>query len=123
MDDTAEEGFGKTLYVPVDATNMQVEVQGRAQSTPGGAVVVKLLSYERELPDDGPATAWGSSVALDDFDLTADLDWQVVSTDKTLAAWGIAAGQTHQLQWTRTSTGNTLAGDFVVKKVRVAFSS
>ena len=49
-------------------------------------------------------------------------NWEVDQTDKTLAAWGVGENQTHQLQWTRTSTGDTLTGDFTVKAVRVTFS-
>lgn len=122
MDSATEEGFGRTIDIPSGATNMLVHITARAENTPGGSVVAKTRLYEREIPNSGAPTTWSSAIALDDISLGANENWVVTTTTKTLATWGLTAGSRHQLQFTRTSTGNTLSGDLAVLRVRITFS-
>lgn len=121
-DDTTEEGFGFEITVPTGAANMQIITLARAETAPGGAVVAKPLFYEREIADGAAVSAWSSSIALTDIDLAANEFFVKDTTSKTLAAWGIAVGQTHQIQITRTSASDTLTGDLAWNSVRVEFT-
>ncbi len=124
FDDTTEEGAGiEKLVVPSTATNMKLFTLARAEAGPGGAVVAKLLFYEREISDNAAVTVWSSSIALTDVDLPITTEFfQLDETDKTLAAWGLTAGKTHQIEITRTATGNTLSGDLALAGAYVEFT-
>ncbi len=109
MDDTTAQGVTMYIRPPGGSTNMTLEVWVRAQVANVGATTVKMLFHERELLDDSPWTAWSSSVALDDIAIPiGSILSQKVSTTKTLAAWGLTAGELHQIQLSRTSVGDTL---------------
>lgn len=122
FDDTTEEGVGLEIVVPLGATNMQLFTMARAETTPGGSVVAKLLFYEREIANGAAVTAWSSSIALTDVDLSTNEFFVEDETDKTLAAWGLTAGKTHQIQITRTSVSDTLSGDLAFKSLRREFT-
>ena len=121
-DDTTEEGFGVQLPpIPVGATNMQIALEVRPQSGPAGSVVAKTLFYERD--ETTAVGSWSSSIALDDISLpVTSVDYINVVTDKTLATWGLVAGNRYRVQITRTATGDTLSGDLVTKGVKVSFT-
>ena len=121
-DDTTEEGFGVQLPpIPVGATNMQIALEIRPQSGPGGSVVAKTLFYERD--ESTTVGSWSSSIALDDINFpVTSVDYINVVTDKTLATWGFVAGSRYRVQITRTATGDTLSGDLVFKGVKVSFT-
>lgn len=116
--DSAEEGGGMEFLVPA-ATNATLTTLTRPINAQAGAVVGKLLLYERGFPNTTPAgagpTTFSSSIALTDVDypVTTTLYHYDVTT-KTLAAWGFTAGEIHQCELTRTPTGNTVIGDIGV---------
>lgn len=123
FDDTTEEGIGFTITVPSGAASMQIFILARAETGPGGAVVAKLLFYEREISDNAAVTAWSSSIALTDVALPVTTEFfQEDETDNTLATWGLTAGKTHQIQITRTSVSDTLTGDLALVMLRVEFT-
>ncbi len=124
-DDTVEEGsLTAPFMVPSGATNMLVTLVSRAETGAGGGpFTVKTLLYERAMPDNAAVTAWSSSIALDDISIpTSNELFQYDTTTKTLAAWGLTAGDVHQLQITRTATGDTLAGDWDLLEVILEFT-
>jgi len=123
FDQTIAEGAGFQLSVPASgATNLAIETSARAQSTPGGAVVAKLLYYRREITDGGAVGSWSSSVALTNVDLGTNLFYATDTTTNTLATWSLTAGKRYLIQIVRTSTGNTLVGDLTLQSIAWRFT-
>ena len=109
-DDTTEEGGLFMLQIPTGAVSMDVTVTGRAAVGDPGSSVVKIELYERGVI--GGIDAWSSANPLDDFAIPALSELYIqTTTSDTLANWGLTAGTTFQLQWTREATGDTLGGD------------
>jgi hypothetical protein len=124
FDDTTEGGPYFYIDVPdVGVTNMQMFTRGRAEAGPGGAVVVKLLAYFREVVDGAAVGSWGSAEVLTDVDLPVTTEFfHKDETDQTIAAWGLTKGRRYQVQVTRTATGDTLSGDFALSDIRVEYT-
>jgi len=124
FDDTTEEGVGFMFEVPAGATNMKLKYRVRAETTPGGAVTAKWNLYERGIPNNGAIDTWSSAIQLADTALTTNELFQYDEDDRTLASWGLTAGQIHQFEMTRDAgdAGDTLSGDAALLDVVAEFS-
>jgi hypothetical protein len=124
FDDTIEEGAGFTLSVPAAATNMTVRMVSRAETAPVAARTVGTKLYNRGIPNDAAVTAWTAGVQLTDLDIPTNENFQYDEQTETLAAWGLTAGQVHQLELTRVDPtgGVELVGDWALLSVSVEFS-
>lgn len=122
--DSTDDAVAFIIRVPVTATNIIFSFQSRAETAPGGAETVALNFYEREIPDNAAVTTWSAAVQLDDIDIPANEFPQKDSQTLTLAALGLAVGQTHLIQIARdTADGNdTLTDDWSLYFIGVDFA-
>jgi hypothetical protein len=123
-DDTAEEGSGLIVEVPAGAVNVIFLIKSRAETAPGAVRTVGLKVYERDIGDNVVVGAWSAGVVLTDINIPTNERFQYDSQTLTLAAVGLVAGQTHQLEVTRVApTGGTdLEGDWDLLSIGVKFS-
>lgn len=120
FDDTTAEGVGQIVHVPINATDVVFRFVSRAETAPGGAQTVSLNFYERGMPDNGAVDAWSSAVAFADLSMPTNENWQTDTETFTLAALGLTAGQTHQIEIVRDGVG-TLSGDWTLLSLVVEF--
>ena len=122
FDDTVDEALGFILHIPDTAIRMRVTVKARAETAPGGSQNAILDLYEREIPDNGAVTSWGST-ALPALALPTNELFQVTALEQALTTWGITAGSTHQFQLVRDANNGSdnLVGDLAVLEVCVLF--
>ena len=120
FDDTTAEGVGQIVHVPINATDVVFRFVSRAETAPGGAQTVSLNFYERGMPDNGAVDAWSTAVAFADLSMPTNENWQTDTETFTLAALGLTAGQTHQIEITRDGAG-TLTGDWTLLSLVVEF--
>jgi len=124
FDDTTEEGVSFNIDIPSTATNMKISFKSRAETAPGGAQTVAVNFYEREIPDNAAVTAWSSAVQLTDLDIPTNEFFQLDTETLTLAALGLTAGSTHQIEITRDTAdaGDTLSGDWSLLFIKIEFT-
>ena len=124
FDDTIEEGVGFTIRTPVGASTLTFTFQSRAETAPGATRTVGINVYERDIPNNGAVGPWSSAVQLDDVSIPTNENFQTDSQTISLAALGLNANETHQIEITRTTpTGGTnLTGDWVLLYVGVEFA-
>lgn len=122
-DDTAETGFGFIIEIPTGATDVTFDFKSRAETAPGAVRTVGLKVYERDIGDNVAVGAWSPGVVLTDIDIPTNERFQYDTQTLTLAAIGLVAGQTHQLEITRIApTGGTnLVGNWDLLSVGVKF--
>lgn len=107
FDDTTPEGVGFSLEIPAGATNMTLRYVSRARTAPGGASTILYELYERGIPS--TVQAWSSAIALATVNVGTNENWVYDEDTRTLASWGITAGDVHQFEFVRS--GGTLSGD------------
>lgn len=125
FDSTVDEGVGLSFYVPVGATNMTMRLVSRAETAPGGASVVKVVTFMRDIRDNLSVTSWSAGLAVGDVDIPTNETWQYDSFTYTLSGWGISAGSFSQIQLTRNAvdSGDTLdSSDWALWTVEISFS-
>ena len=123
-DDTAEEGVGFTIAIPVGAATMKIKTRSRAETAPAGARTVGLKLYNRGLPDNVAPQAWSAGNVLADLDIPANEYFQYDEEALTLATLGVTAGEVTQFELTRVAptAGTNLTGDLALLWVGVEFN-
>ena len=122
---TVKQSAEFTIMIPSTATNMKLTYIGRPASAPASAQVAKFELYQRGIPDAGSFDAWSSATALADASMTANVSVHYDSDDKTLATWGVTAGELTNFSFVRNATdaGDTLDGiDYNLLRLLVEFS-
>jgi hypothetical protein len=120
--DGSETGTVFTIFVPSGATNLTFNIRGRAVTAPGVSKVVKLNLYNRQVVDGAAVGAWSGATALNDTTIPTNAYFLMTSQTISLATLGITANRLVQFELTRTTTGNTLTGDWDLLSVRVIVS-
>jgi hypothetical protein len=115
-------GMGIVLPpIPTGAANMQITIEGRPNDAPTGTDVAKLLFYERD--ETTAIGTFGSSIAMDDMSFPdGSTDYINVTTDKTLAGWGVAVGNRHRVEIVSTTVGSTMTERLYIKGIGITFT-
>jgi hypothetical protein len=120
FDDTAEEGIGLFIEIPVGAVNMTFYFRSRAQTAPGAATTVLPRLYRRQIIDNTVVGAWSAAFAFAQIDIPTNTRFQYDSETVTLATLGLAAGNVVQLELTR-NPADGLVGDWNLLEMRIYF--
>lgn len=121
FDDTTEQGVGYWFSVPPTATGVSFNIISRAETAPAGAETVQLAIYLREIPNNSPVGAWSAATDFAPLDIPANENWQFDNETFTLAALGLTAGSTYEVEFTRQGLDgdDTLPGDWTLLGIRV----
>jgi hypothetical protein len=124
FDDTIEQGVGIIVKTPVGATNLILQIHGRARVAPGVAKNVQTVLYSREIADNTAVGAWSAGTNLTLLSMPANTRYQYDSETLTFAGLGLTAGRLTQFELTRkdAATVNKLVGDFLIMELQVSFS-
>ncbi len=119
FDDSTERGVGFFLFVPAGSLILSIDIVNRAQTAPGASSIVKLLWRARAIPDGAAVGSWNTPVALDDIVIPTDNFFRTVNQVNTVAALGLVQDTLYQIEITRTSTGNTLSGNWLLPGIKL----
>lgn len=124
FDDTAEEGVGCTIYIPPYASNITITLMAKAATAPATAKSAMLNLYNRLVPVGAALPGWSSAFALNALAIGTNVFYQTYTQTVSLAALGMVAGQTYQLELTRNgaSAADTLAGDLQLLQLTLTFA-
>lgn len=124
FDDSGTEGIAFELMVPENATTMALTYIGRAQTAPGGAQIVKVQLYSRQVPNNSAPAIWTIHGNLTDVSIPTNTNYQYTTDSRTLASWTITAGRPTLFEFVRngSSGSDTLVGDYNLKGILVRFS-
>lgn len=113
---------GASIYIPTGMVNMRIRRQGRAKSAPAGARTVGFKLKERGEPS--TTDSWSSGIQLADIPIATDTNWIYVDETKSLATWGLTAGQSHQLELVQSApgAGTELTEDFYLRFFAIELS-
>lgn len=123
FDDATNEGVGFKLDIPTGVTTLNLRIKSRAETAPGSSQTVRLLLYNRELPDNGAVEGWTSD-ALTNISIPNNENWQYDTDTITLTTLGATAGNVIQFELVRNATdaGDTLSGDWTLLQLEAFWS-
>lgn len=104
---TVEQGVAFLIDIPQGATTVTYKIRGRAQTAPVAASVVQMRVYYRLIPNNSAIGAWVGPIELPNISIPTNANFQYYLTSGTLAAAGLVAGNTYQIELTRRVTGVT----------------
>lgn len=125
FDDAVAEGVGMLFQLPATATSLTFQTLSRAETAPGGAVVVKPRIHIRTIADDtavpGPPN---TQLSLSDIDIPTNEFFQYDSQTITFAFLSLTAGDYVQIEYSRNPThpNDDLVGDWDLLSLRVSFT-
>ncbi|MGB7569591.1 MAG: DUF2793 domain-containing protein [Chitinivibrionales bacterium] len=124
FDDTAEEGIGFILDIPVGATNIVISPKARAETAPGTSKVVILKVYNRDIPDNSAVGSWSAGTEMTSLTIPTNANFQYYSQTISLATLGLTAGRLTQFEITRNSpsSSDNLVGDFDLIELKISFT-
>lgn len=120
---TVEQGVGFLLSVPSGATAISFKLRGRAQVAQGSASQYQPRIYTRLVPNNAAIGAWSAAQNLASQTVPANAFYQYYTISTTLAALGLTAGNTYQIEFTRnTGVASNLATNFLLAEMTVEIS-
>lgn len=125
FDDVAEEGvlLKSTTHVPVGSVNMSLNIAGHATSAPQGSTrYISIVLYARKHNAGSARGAW-SAGAVAVFTVPDDTYDIITSVTKTIAAWGLSAGDEFQILVSRDPlhASDTLSDEFELREIGLRF--
>lgn len=120
FDDTAQEGIGFLLEVPINATSIVIKFRSRAQTAPGAATTVQPRLWTRNIPDNAAVPAWSAFTALTALSIPTNTNWQYDTQTLTLASLSLTAGNVYMFQITR-DPADGLTGDWTLLTTIIEF--
>jgi hypothetical protein len=123
FDDTAIEGAGFKIRVPLNALSINFMFVGRPQTAPGAPVLLSLNFRRRIIRDNTVVGVWGS-VGWPTQSILANTNFQYFSVTIPLATLSALPDDIIQFVLIRLSTdpNDTLVGDWNLLNIKVSFT-
>ena len=117
---TVEQGVGFLLSVPDGATSITFKFRGRAATAPVAVSNVQPRVYARLIPNGSVIGAWSAAQNLSSIAIPTNAFFQYANQTVALAALGMTAGNTYQIELTRnTGVASNLAANFLLAELTV----
>jgi hypothetical protein len=117
---TVEQGVGFMIPVPTGSTTVTFNIRGRAATAPATATTVTHKLYSRQVPTNAAMGAWSAASTFTALTVPTNAYYQIYSQSYSLAAAGLAVGNTYHFELTRAVSG--LAYAWLVAEIAVVFT-
>ena len=117
FNDTTSQGVGFGFSLPSNATTIQINVTGRAETTPASGYNLIQNVYVRSIPNNGGSlSSWSSPYSLSTIGISANnISWIDSQNTISMATLGVSAGNWTQFEIVRKTAGvsNNLVGNWL----------